>query len=344
METTDIFKNNVSANEGDEPDNGEFQELVQSLPKERNWYGTHLYFYQGFWCSSVAFKAIFSFQKHFQALDTDIILTSVPKCGTTWLKALTFLIVNRNKFALKDNPLLSLNPHKLVPFFEFDVYLNNPSSYLENNPNFQPRIFATHTPYASFPPSIKGSNAKIVYICRNPMDMFISYWHFSDKLRHESVEPISLDEAFEMFCQGIHGFGPFVDHVSGFWKASQENPNKILFLKYEDLKENINVYTKELAEFLGFPFSREEEEQGVIEEIGKFCSFENLKELEVNKSGKLDFGPSNNFYFRKAEIGNWINYLTPSMVDRLKKLVEENLGMLGLTFKFYSSSLKDAYA
>ncbi|XVF30718.1 hypothetical protein REPUB_Repub16aG0082600 [Reevesia pubescens] len=344
MKTTEIFKSNgVSANQEAEPCEDEFQELIQSLPKERNWYGTHLYFYQGFWCPSLLFKDIIYFQKHFQALDTDIMLTSVPKTGTTWLKALTFSIVNRNKFASKDNPLLSSSPHKIVPFVE--SYTKNPSLYLQNNPDFQPRIFSTHTPYASLPPSVKSSNAKIVYICRNPMDTFISHWFFTDKFRPENVEPLSQDQAFEKFCQGIHGFGPFCDHVSGFWKASQENPNKILFLKYEDLKENIYFYIKKLAEFLGVPFSREEEIQGVVEEIERFCSFENLKELEVNKRGKqVGFGLSNNDFFRKAEVGGWSNYLTSSMVDRLEKLVRENLDTLGITFKLSSKDNKDAQA
>ncbi|XVF30717.1 hypothetical protein REPUB_Repub16aG0082500 [Reevesia pubescens] len=342
MEKAEILKSNLlSADQEAQPCEDEFQELIQSLPKEKNWYGSHLYFYQGFWCPSIMFKALISFQKHFQALDTDIIVTSFAKCGTTWLKALTFSIVNRNKYAFRDHPLLSSSPHKLVPFVEQDVYTKNRSSYLQNNPDFQPRILATHMPYASLPPSIKSSNAKIVYICRNPMDVFISYWHFADKIRPENVEPVSLDQAFEMFCEGIHSFGPFCDHVSDFWKASQGNPNKILFLKYEDLKENINFYTKKLAEFLGFPFSREEEEQGVVEEIGRLCSFENLKELEVKNH---DLGLSNKYYFRKAEVGDWSNYLTSSMVDRLEKLVLENLGTLGLTFKLSSKDHKNSHA
>ncbi|XVF56803.1 hypothetical protein PTKIN_Ptkin06aG0149800 [Pterospermum kingtungense] len=334
METTLIFKNNVLANQGAESsDDDEYQELMQSLPKEKSWYGTHLYFYQGFWYPSIAFKAAISFQKHFQAQDTDIILTSIPKSGTTWLKALIFMIVNRNNFAFKDSPVLTSSPHKLVPFFEFDVYWKNTSSYLENKSNSHPRIFATHTSYASLPPSIKTSNAKIVYVCRNPMDVFISNWHFTDKVRRENVEPLPLDEAFDMFCQGKHSFGPFCDHVSGYWKASEENPNKILFLKYEDLKENINFYVKKLAEFLGFPLSREEEKQGVAEEIAKLCGFENLKELQANKNGKLEWGHPHNIFFRKAEIGDWSNYLTPSMVDRFQKLFLEKLEPLGLTFK-----------
>ncbi|XWS64911.1 hypothetical protein CRYUN_Cryun05aG0044800 [Craigia yunnanensis] len=199
MDTTEISKDNIVSTPQDEEEtwDDEFQELVQTLPKERNWYGAHLYFYQGFWCQSGALKAVISFQKHFQALDSDIIVISFPKCGTTWLKALTFSIVNRNQFAREENPLLILGPHQLVRFIEYDLYLN-PSSDLENSSLYQPRLFSTHIPYASLPSSIKDSKSKIVYICRNPMDMFISLWFFTNKLRIENEEPLSLDKAFDL--------------------------------------------------------------------------------------------------------------------------------------------------
>ncbi|XVF42621.1 hypothetical protein PTKIN_Ptkin01aG0378800 [Pterospermum kingtungense] len=269
-------------------------------------------------------KAVISFQKHFQALDSDIIVTSLPKCGTTWLKALTFSIVNRNHFPKEENPLLSLNPHDLVRFFEIDLYLKSPFPDLENNCPYRPRLFATHIPYASLPASIKDSNSKIVYISRNPMDTLISHWFFADKLRAKNVEPLSLDEAFELFCQGILGFGPFFDHVLGYWKASQENPNKILFLQYEDLQEDIISHLKRLAMFLGFPFSEEEEKHGVVEEIANMCSFRNLKGLDVNKNGIGYAGIPQSTLFRKAQVGDWRNYLTPAMVERLKTLIREN--------------------
>lgn len=227
-----IAKDSVSivSQDKEEPwDDDEFQELVQTLPKDKNWYGTHLFFYQGFWCASRVFRAMICFQKHFQALDSDIFLTSIPKSGTTWLKALTFSIVNRNQFAREENPLLSSNPHQLVPVFEYDLYLNNPCPDLENSCPYQPRMFSTHLPYAFLPPSIKDSNSKIVYICRNPMDMFISLWFFTDKLRPENVKPLSLDEAFEKFCQGIHDFGPFFDHVLGIGRQVKKIPTEYCF-------------------------------------------------------------------------------------------------------------------
>ena len=347
MDTTEISKDNIVSTPQDKEEeetwDDEFQELVQTLPKERNWYRNHLHFYQGFWCPTDVLKAVISFQKHFQALDSDVIVISFPKCGTTWLKALTFSIVNRHQFAREENPLLSLGPHQLVRFLEYDIYLENPSPDLENSSLYQPRLFSTHIPYASLPPSIKDSNSKIVYICRNPMDMFISLWFFANKLRAENEEPLSLDEAFDLFCRGIHMCGPFFDHVLGYWKASQEKPNKILFLQYESLKEDIISQLKKLAMFLGFPFS-EEEEKGVVEEIAKMCSFRNLKELDVNKNGIHAYGILHKTFFRKAEVGDWSNYLTPAMVERLEKLIQENFDKSGLTFKQSCKSPEDVCA
>ncbi|KAK2968020.1 hypothetical protein RJ640_001544 [Escallonia rubra] len=79
---------------------------------------------------------------------------------------------------------------------------------------------------------------------------------------------------------GVSEFGPFWDHVLGYWKASLESPDKILFLKYEYMKREPSVHLKGLAKFMGQPFSMEEEKKGLVEEILKLCSFENLSNLE----------------------------------------------------------------
>ncbi|KAK3197852.1 hypothetical protein Dsin_021267 [Dipteronia sinensis] len=108
-----------------------------------------------------------------------------------------------------------------------------------------------------------------------------------------------LEKYFEMACRGVQGYRPFWEHVLGSWNANLEQPGKILFLKY-DLKEDVNFQVKRLAEFLGCPFSVGEESRGVIEEISKLCSFDHLKHLEVNKSGKHPVGHANSIYFRKG--------------------------------------------
>ncbi|BBG96638.1 sulfotransferase 2A [Prunus dulcis] len=183
---------------------------------------------------------------------------------------------------LKEPSFAQFKPHDLVPFLEYKLYANNQLPDLTNIS--EPRLFGTHIPFASLGNSIQNSDAKIVYICRNPLDTFVSSWHFLNKVKPESGSPISMEEAFDMYCKGIVGFGPFWDHMLGYWKESLLRPNKVLFLKYEDMKED-GAFQLKNGKFLGFPFTLEEERGGVVENIAKLCCFENMKKLEVNKIG-----------------------------------------------------------
>ena len=78
-----------------------------------------------------------------------------------------------------------------------------------------------------------------------------------------------------------------------------------------------------IAEFLGLPFSLEEERQGIIEEIANLCSFEKLKSLEANKGGKSYHGIPNSSFFRKGIVGDSKNILTQSMIERVEMLMKE---------------------
>ena len=68
----------------------------------------------------------------------------------------------------------------------------------------------------------------------------------------------------------------------GYWSTSLQSPDKVLFLKYEDLKNDTVFYVKKMAEFMGFPFSLEEEGKGTVQKMVDLCSFKNLSKLGVN--------------------------------------------------------------
>ncbi|PPD86525.1 hypothetical protein GOBAR_DD16524 [Gossypium barbadense] len=144
-------------------------------------------------------------------------------------------------------------------------------------------VFSTHLPYSMLADSIKRSNCRIVYITRNPFDIVVSLWHFVRGVHNLPDWP--LEDCFEMFCRGEESYGPFWDHALGYWNMSVEKPSNILFMRYEELKEDSVAQTKRLAEFLRFPFSLEEEKTGVVNQIIDFCSFNNLKDLEEWESG-----------------------------------------------------------
>lgn len=317
--------------EGDDRGNDDLIGMA-SLPKERGYLTDHFYQYQGFWYDPHFLRGVMWAQAHFRAQPTDILLATYPKTGLTWLKALAFATMNRS---LQENsPLLTKNPHDCVPYVEFQAYEKDPISKLNSIP--PPRLLSTHIPYDSLPQSVLTSNCKIVCITRDPKDVFVSMWSFLSKIKVGDKEPISKEEAFELFCNGVSLVGPIWDHVVGYWKASLGSPERVLFLKYEDLKRGTLGNVEKLAEFLGCPFSAREKESGVVEEIVRLCSIESLKKLDVNKSGFYHLGKESDAtvhksaYFRKGEVGDWKNHLSEGMVARIDQITSEKFEPYGL--------------
>ncbi|KAK9707135.1 hypothetical protein RND81_07G174700 [Saponaria officinalis] len=310
----------------------ECKHLISSLPKQPCWVLSYYYNYQGFWHPIRQLQGVLTCQQHFQAQPSDLLLITPPKCGTTWLKALLFTVVNRQKMAPQalNHPLITHNPHDLIPFLELKVYVDLQVPDLSKHTS--PRVFSTHLPVGSLPKSVEETGCKIVYLCRDPKDVFISLWEFANKLRPHGKVKLELEDAYDMFCKGVSLCGPFWDHVLGYWKYSLEKAHKVLFLKFEDMKEDPKLHLKKLAKFCGCPFSLEEENEGIIEEIIELCSFGNLSNLEVNKVGKLSSGEENKAFFRKGDVGDWINYLTPNMIVQIDKITHEKFHPSGLRF------------
>ncbi|KAL7223168.1 hypothetical protein ACSBR1_024774 [Camellia fascicularis] len=307
-----------------------YKEVISTLSKERGWISSHLCQYQCFWFDPMYnLSGLMFIQQHFKSRPTDVLLISLPKSGTTWLKAIVFAIMKRTSYNSMSvaHPLLTTNPHDCVPFLEI-LFKTPPIADVEHLPS--PRLFSSHIPYTLLPESIRNSGCRIVYVCRNPKDVFISMWHFTAKLKTNNLpcSSLSLEEAFDMFCKGISSYGPFWDHVLGYWKASLACPERVLFLNYEDMKRDTLIHVKKLAEFLGQPFSLKEESEGIVQGIVELCSFENLSNLEVNKNGTLSNGIKGNVFFRKGQVGDWKNHLTTQMIERLDEITKENLGGL----------------
>ncbi|KAG2334562.1 hypothetical protein Bca52824_005742 [Brassica carinata] len=193
----------------------ETKKLISSLPTDKDYRG-NLCKYQGCWYYYNTLQAVINFQKHFQPQETD--------SGTTWLKALTVALLERSKHVddddpLNHHPLLSDNPHGIVPFFENNL------------------------------------NAK---------DALISLWYFRCKYQKLEVTRSVLESMFESLCRGVNFYGPIWDHVLSYWRGSLEDPSRVLFMKYEEMKEEPYAQLTRLAEFLGCPFTEEEEERGVL--------------------------------------------------------------------------------
>uniref|UniRef100_A0ACD5XUB1 Uncharacterized protein n=1 Tax=Avena sativa TaxID=4498 RepID=A0ACD5XUB1_AVESA len=274
-------------------------------------------------------------QGTFRPRADDTILVTQPKCGTTWLKALAFAITNRARlsFADADHPLLTRHPQHLVQFIEMpDPHILG-HAHVDTLPS--PRLLATHLPLFSLLPRemSSGDRCRIVYLCRDPKDALVSRWHFERKV--DGGHHMELEEALAMFCEGVSECGPFWDHCLEYWKESLARPDKVVFLKYEEIVADPVRAVRKLAGFLGAPFSEEEESSGVPQAVVRLCSFETLTGLPVNQAGGVDHGHfymPNSAFFRKGVTGDWANHMSREMGEKLDLVVREKLQGSGLSF------------
>ncbi|KAF0904803.1 hypothetical protein E2562_037318 [Oryza meyeriana var. granulata] len=119
----------------------------------------------------------------------------------------------------------------------------------------------------------------------------------------QTVPGVTLTETFEAFCDGAKISGPFWDHI--------------------------------LARLVGLPFSKVEEEAGIVDTIVELCSLDSLRGLEANRTGYVDsrLNLRHESLFRKGEAGDWVNHMMPDMARRLDDIIAKKLGASGLTFK-----------
>ncbi|KAL8038505.1 hypothetical protein ABFX02_11G111600 [Erythranthe guttata] len=320
--------------EKEEDDHHDFNNSSSSSQIEK-WCGHEfLYKFNGFWFTKTYLKTTQKVLQHFKPLPNDVILASFPKTGTTWLKALLHSIIHRHSPNHSSNTLLLNHPQELIPSLETNLYVQNGNfipTIIEDQYNkgggTSSRILATHIPYQIIGDLLRGSSTcKIVYVTRNPKDTLISLWHFLHKSGNVfASDPWELPSAVDQFCRGIVPFGSYYDHVLAYREESRKEPEKVFFVTYEELKENPNGCVERIAEFLGCPFEGGEEDH-LVGEIVKNCSFENLSGHEVNMSNEM---PPSGFplpyssFFRKGEVGDHVNYLGEEMVRMIDDVTRE---------------------
>ncbi|KQJ81550.1 cytosolic sulfotransferase 5 [Brachypodium distachyon] len=319
---------------------------ISSLPLETRCPPFRLRQCGGFWLPETSLPGIAAVHASFAPRPEDILLASFPKSGTTWLKALAFATLHRADHPPRaaDHPLRRLNPHGCVKFLELDLGLpaQDPKGGASG-------VLATHLPYSLLGRRItaEDSGCRIVYICRDPKDAFVSSWLFTkknmdmaaamDAANNDSPPSkatkalCTLQEAFELFCDGRSFYGPQWHHVVGYWQESRRNPHKVLFLRYEEMLQDPVSNLKKLAEFMGCPFSAEEEAAGAVRDIVELCSLDTLRNMEVNRNG-AQLLARNDGFFRKGVAGDWRNHMTSAMAARLDRIVQDQLQGSDFTF------------
>ncbi|RWW81305.1 hypothetical protein BHE74_00010319, partial [Ensete ventricosum] len=131
--------------------------LVAALPSLESGFVHPFHCYNGWYGFPTDIVGTMVAQNYFRAHPTDVLIVTIPKSGTTWMKARVFYTINRGSDVGSRHALDSCNPHECIPFLEFQIYTNNRASC-----HPLPRLFSTHIPFHSLPASAVDSDCSVV--------------------------------------------------------------------------------------------------------------------------------------------------------------------------------------
>ncbi|KAM9305384.1 sulfotransferase 1C2-like [Gastrophryne carolinensis] len=262
--------------------------------------------------------------ENFQARPSDLLIATYPKAGTTWMQEIVDCILNNGEVEkTKRAPT-----HVRFPFLEICSPPPIPSGVDILNETPSPRLVKTHLPYKLVPKSFWEQNCKAIYVARNAKDNVVSYYFF-DLMNQTQPDPGTWEQYVEKFLKGDVGWGSWFDHVLGWWNAKDKG--QILYVFYEDMKEDPKNEIRKVMKFLGKDLSEE-----VVEKICQHTSFKAMKEnpmANYSSFPKSVFDQKLSPFMRKGEVADWMNHFTESQNKRFDAEYEKRMRGTDLKFR-----------
>lgn len=120
-------------------------------------------------------------------------------------------------------------------------------------------------------------------------------------------------------------FGSYWNHVLSYQKMS--NHSNILFLRYEDMKEDLPKIIQQVAKFLERSLSKEQ-----VQILTKHLSFEAMKnnpavnlELSLDLKRKLKLMDEQGNFMRSGTVGQYKVMMTPEIIQQFDQLEARKL-------------------
>jgi hypothetical protein len=226
----------------------------------------------------------------------DTFLVSFPRSGNTWTRFLVCNLIN------PDDPVNFAQLESRIP----EIYFVTDRK-LRSFP--RPRVIKSHE---CFDPRYK----RIIYIVRDPRDVFISYYEFQLKRRVIS-DDCTLEEFLPRFMEsGIEPkIGSWRDHVVS-WTATRAGSDNFLLLRYEDMIADARKESTEIASFLGLDCSPDRIAQAV--ELSTADRMRKLEQEQARQWKATRNTRQDKPFVGKAAAGGWKSMLSESCVARIE--------------------------
>jgi hypothetical protein len=208
----------------------------------------------------------------YQARPEDVFVVTQMKCGTTWMQHVVYEVLNRGNGNLVDtgSTLYAVAPwiesEKTVPVEEAPLLGSERPS----------RVIKTHFPVSLCP---YDERARYIYVVRHPASCFASCVDFVGTNIGAMAPTRPVVE--QWFCSDAMWWGPWPDHVLGWYRRAQTADN-VLFVQFETMRKDLPSVVRQVADFLGMQPLTDDE----VERIVHKCSFnymqENRNAFEMN--------------------------------------------------------------
>eukprot|EP00731_Ephydatia_muelleri_P019836 Em0012g661a len=176
-------------------------------------------------------------QLSFSPRPTDVIVATSPKSGTTWVSHICHQIRTKGVEPDFENQIPDV-----IAMLDF---CGRPELNIDPNTMVQPaepRIYYTHHTYETIP---KGG--KLIYCFRDQKYAFFSFYPFIDSVWALKGR-VSLSVFSELFTN-LHWTADNLRGLLGWWEHRHDED--VLFLFFDDLKEDHTRCVRRIAKFIG---------------------------------------------------------------------------------------------
>jgi hypothetical protein len=241
----------------------------------------------------------------------DIFVCSYPKCGTTWLQYIVYLLV-RGRALDAGESLTDVFPHLEEVGREAVAQLA------------EPRLIKTHLAFELTP---FAPAARYLLIARNPFDCCVSFYHHTRGFpRHYDFADGRFADFFGAFLAGEVDFGDYFAHLLSWHRAAAE-PN-VLLVTYESLKADTLAGVGHVARFLGPPAAAAVSSQTTLEAVVAEVSLRRMRRNQERWSSPRPEGMPD--FVRKGIVGDWRSQFAPAQARALLARFDRELGGTGL--------------
>ncbi|XP_002123028.2 sulfotransferase 1C2-like [Ciona intestinalis] len=271
-------------------------------------YLKHPLFPEGYPLFPSCTQEVFDSAQAYEPDSSDIFVVTYPKCGTTWLLNILYLIEHEGNMIGSDD---NLNYH--YPFIEL-VGGDKVQEFKA------PRVIKTHLDDRMIK---HKEGVKYIFVARNPKDCVVSFFHHTlDFHNFYKYKGGKFEDYFKIFMQGRVDWGDYFVMVPRWYEKGLKEKN-VHFMLYEDMKNDTKSEIEKLADFLGPKWSDSIKREGVLENVIKNSSFNSMKSNHLKYC--ITIAPKDLKFMRKGAAGDWRNTLS----DEQSREIDEKMKKVG---------------